>query len=198
MREFLKKYSLTFGVLGVLVFQLLHYCSKKPAVSGIDVVVKKTINNYYDTTPKVIVPTTLPAITNYCFVPVPQDVDTAEILRQYFAIYTYTQNIEDTMIKATLTDTVSKNKIIGRSFTYKLVKPIKVVESTTITETYNPSGFYAGAFSTLSKSGAGFGAQGSYQFPNGRQLTVGYDFLNKSVLVGAQLRIYARANRKAK
>lgn len=190
-------YALFTISIVALFLNIVCWCNPRP--NPMQVTVKKEVHNYYDSTEKTIVPQILPTQTTFSFVPVPQNVDTAAILRQFFGVYTYTQNIEDTMIKAVLSDTISENKIRGRSFTYKLVKPIRTVESTTVTNTVYNKGLFVGAFATVGKSALGcFGPQAGYQFKSGKQINLGYDFVNKGLFLSAQFRIDARADSKIK
>ena len=52
------------------------------------------------------------------YVDVPNDVDTGEILKDYFAKYTYkdTIKLEDSLGTVQITDTIQKNKIVSRTF----------------------------------------------------------------------------------
>lgn len=184
----LKPYITYLLLLAIILLLILNMCRK--STEPITVNVNKEVKNYYDSTTKTIAPVIMPTMTSYCLVPVPIDVDTAQILKNYFAIHTYTQSIEDTMIKAVITDTISQNRITGRRFDYRLVKPIRTVESYTFTQRY--SGIYAGAYASFGKSSAGFGLQGSYLFKSGKQAQIGYDLINKSIFVGGQVPIKLR------
>lgn len=61
---------------------------------------------------------------------VPKDVDTAKILRDHFSERTFISKIDDGRIRATIVDTVYKNTLIGRSFNYQSLLPVK--QETTI------------------------------------------------------------------
>jgi hypothetical protein len=52
------------------------------------------------------------------YIPVPQDVDTAEILKDYFAknVYKDTLKLKDSMGYIAITDTITKNSIASRQF----------------------------------------------------------------------------------
>ena len=51
------------------------------------------------------------------------DVDTANILKDYFATHIYTREWMDTLLKVILLDTITQNKPQGNTFTYQLLKP---------------------------------------------------------------------------
>ena len=73
---------------------------------------------------------------------IPQDIDTMDILRDYYARYFYTDTLNlDTLGYLVLNDTITKNSILNRSFTSKIQIP-----TTTITkEIYlNKREFYWG------------------------------------------------------
>lgn len=54
-------------------------------------------------------------------------VDTATILKDYFAKVEFLRTFEDSNLKLTLTDTVTQNKIIGGGMQYQLLQPQTVV-----------------------------------------------------------------------
>ena len=77
------------------------------------------------------VPLPLPAVLkSTVYKPVPKDVDTAKILREHFSERTYVARIDDGRIRATIVDTVYKNTLVGRSFNYQWLQPVK--QETTI------------------------------------------------------------------
>ena len=87
------------------------------------------------------VPLPLPAVLkSTVYKPVPKDVDTAKILREHFSERTYVARIDDGRIRATIVDTVYKNTLIGRSFNYQWLQPVK--QETTVVN--RRGGFYVG------------------------------------------------------
>lgn len=68
-------------------------------------------------------------------VEIPADVDTALILRDYFAIYAYERSWSDSTVFVNFSDTLSRNRIIGSSLlSYKLLKPqTTIINKTEIT-----------------------------------------------------------------
>lgn len=127
----------------VLALVLLYQsqCSKKDPVEP-EVIV--TIETKWDTV----------SVTQTEYVPkwktkivtehdtIPQDIDTMDILRDYYARYFYTDTLNlDTLGYLVLNDTITKNSILNRSYTSKIQIP-----TTTITkEIYlNKREFYWG------------------------------------------------------
>jgi hypothetical protein len=194
MKDWLK-YSLANVGFFLLGFVCLHYCQPQPQAGSHTI--EKHVEHIYDSTPKVIVPNVAPSITTHCFYPVPTDVDTALVLKLFFAKATYTQTIEDTLLRAKLSDTVSENKIIGRSFSYQLLKPIRTIESSTVTIRESANGVYLGAFVNGGKDRLGFGPQ----LGLGRErmhFNAGWDLLNKEARIAASYRLNARGKRNIK
>ena len=52
-------------------------------------------------------------------------IDTPAILRDYFTKYVYADTLRDTNLVAYLVDTIFKNSIFHRSFSYKILRPDK-------------------------------------------------------------------------
>lgn len=87
------------------------------------------------------VPLPIPAVLkNTVYKTVPKDVDTAKILRDHFSERTFASKIDDGRIRATIVDTVYKNTLIGRSFSYQSLLPVK--QETTIVN--RRGGLYVG------------------------------------------------------
>lgn len=130
-----------FGrIMTVIAFLLLpvevalvyyFYFSEKHSASSPEIVTERYY--YYDSTPKNIPVPQAPASVSVKTVAVPANINYDSIAKYFFAIYTYSQVIEDTAIRVKLIDTISQNRVRGRQFSYQLLKPVKVVESTTIT-----------------------------------------------------------------
>lgn len=76
-------------------------------------------------------------------------IDTQAILADYHRLYIYTDTLEnDTLYYIVITDSITKNKIIGRELEYKCLKPM-VITNTLITNIYEKHnkigiGIYAG------------------------------------------------------
>ncbi len=122
---------------------LFFLITGKPLVTSTNThEVKTEVIKIYDSTDRKPPQGTLTLIST-SFIPVPQDVDTAQILRDYFATYTYTQEVRDSAICANITDVISKNNIVKRDFTYKMLMP-QTIKSTTINVKPNYKSFFVG------------------------------------------------------
>ncbi len=193
-----------FGVSGwiacIVVLLFLHYCGKTelPEVSS-----KTVINNYYDSSQKAIPAINIPAPITFT-VPVPVNVDTAKILEQYFAKNYYTQTIEDSCIRATIKDTIGENKLLHRAFKYQWLKPIKTVESTTVTVTTpEPKPLvrlYVGGFLNVNKSYIqGFGPEIYFTTRSNLLLKANYDIRNNCFGIGGGINpVYKNARNRDK
>lgn len=63
------------------------------------------------------------------YYPVPQDVDTAEILKDYFAEHIYNRKWENDTMAVNVTDTIVRNTPTGSGFDYKLKIPFTTVNN---------------------------------------------------------------------
>jgi hypothetical protein len=55
------------------------------------------------------------------------NVDTAEILKDYFAIKVHNRIWVDSLLNVWIKDSISQNKIIGHKFEYKILRPQEIV-----------------------------------------------------------------------
>ena len=55
------------------------------------------------------------------------DIDTAQILKNYFAVNVYTRSWQDSLLDVTLQDYISENKPVRNVFTYKILRPQQVI-----------------------------------------------------------------------
>jgi hypothetical protein len=58
------------------------------------------------------------------------EVDTALILKDYFALHYYTRNWQDSLLQVDLKDVVSENKFIENDFRYKILRPQAIINNT--------------------------------------------------------------------
>ena len=132
-------------VVLIVVIILLRECGggKEKVDPEIERIVK--IETKYDTIVK-SVPTYVPeyrtrVITKTIHDTVKLTIDTASILKDYFATYAYADTIKADSIDLVIFDTISQNKIISRGIDYSLIYP-----TTTITKekTVNKREFYVG------------------------------------------------------
>jgi len=152
---------------------------------------KTVINNYYDSTEKAA-PIKYEVPGPPIFIPVPADVDTAKILSLYFSKNPYLRVFEDSNLIATIADSISQNKFLSPAkFTYKWLKPIKTVESTTVTvESPKKINFLAGGHADFNKKFfQDWGPDLYLQTKRGQQFGVGYNVNQQSVSIKAAINL---------
>lgn len=152
---------------------------------------KTIINNYYDSTEKAA-PLKIEVPGPPIFVPVPADVDTSKILALYFSKTPYLRVFEDSNLIATIADSISQNKFLSPAkFTYKWLKPIKTVESTTVTvESPKKINFLAGGHADFNKKFfQDWGPDIYLQTKRGQQFGVGYNVNQQTVSIKAAINL---------
>lgn len=115
-----------------------------------------------------------PVQVDSIIVPVPAEIDTAAILNQYFTKHIYRDTLIQTkFVKVHITDTVYMNRLLGRVVDYNLSFPV-----------YNQalSLGTVGGYKNLSLL-AGYRHK-RWEFLGG------YDFYNKSLMVGAKYTLF--------
>jgi hypothetical protein len=116
------------GYLGYTLYPAQHPC---PTTSQDTLYIHDTIPHYIpDTIPYYIVKHDTIVYTDT----IPAVVDTAAILRNFYAEYTYTRTWTDSLLTATIKDVISQNTPIENIFTYKILRPQTIV--TNITNNY--------------------------------------------------------------
>lgn len=201
--------KIKFGIIGwalaIILFVLLLQrcgcpeCGTKPST----VTTKEVTSKVYDTVEKTINVVEQGPVDSFK-VYIPADVDTMMILHKYFENYYYKQTIADTNLSATIMDTLTHNRIAGRSFKYKWLKPTSItnVVNTTVVDTtiiIQPArSFYIGGFGglmyplPLAGSGDnlfGIGPQVCFVTKKNTSYDMRYDILGRKVMVGASIRI---------
>lgn len=83
------------------------------------------------------------------------DVDTAAILEDYFATYTYSDTIDRDSLTIYIDDEISKNRIASRNVKYEMIHPTKTITITKET-IKNEWEFYTGPTLAMSKKGFRF------------------------------------------
>lgn len=103
---------------GYRFYHKIHPCA--PAVSDTIIVHDTTTYIIHDTIPYYV------SILDTIYVPkeIPQNVDTAKILKNYFSTYVYDRSwtAKDTL-EVTIKDYISQNKSINNEFKYKILLP---------------------------------------------------------------------------
>lgn len=147
------------------------------------------INNYYDSAIRTIPqPVLIPG--KPILVEIPAVVDTEQVLRIYFSKYPLTRIFQDSALKATLIDTLYQNHLtFPGNFSYQWLKPVKTVESTTVTVKEEPKSkmkILLGAYGQFSGSYVNsFGPELYLQGKKGNLYGINYDVKNKAVGVKA-------------
>ena len=68
---------------------------------------------------------------------IPIDIDTLEILKDYFALYKYNRVWEDSLIYVSFYDIISQNRILQSSLLeYKILRPQTIITNTTTINNY--------------------------------------------------------------
>ncbi len=139
MKKYLNIKNIIIAILCiVLLFNYLKGCGKKEETKPTETikiggkkyeVVKKEIDTFYIESTKIV---KKPGKDIYhdttIYVPVPQDVDTAKILSQFYAknVYIDTLKLQDSLGIVSLVDTIKENKILHRTF--KATVKEKIIE----------------------------------------------------------------------
>ena len=180
------------GWLGFIITLTILITLNKCNPDSQQIIEKKTeIHNYYDSSIKVV-PLKYSVPGTPIFVPVPSDIDTAKILALYFSKLPYSRLFEDTCIIATIVDTISQNKLLGPGkFSYKWIKPIKTVESTTVTvESPKKVQLLAGAHVDFNKSlFQEWGPDFYLQTKRGQLFGLGYNIKQQSISFKAAINL---------
>jgi hypothetical protein len=110
------------------------------------------------------------------------DVDTAAILKDYFASVIYTDTInEDSSFFAVIHDTLSRNRLIGRSFFFQNLRPISITTITNTVEGPPKLKLFLGPLLSYSNDTKNLGVGGSVLLMTKRDngYAYSYDFLNR-------------------
>ena len=185
--DYIFSYGGWIGTVICLVFLLfLDRSSDHPAPLH---TIEKTKVIIYDSSKKEINPTHDPVGISIQTVGIPAQVDTAAILKAFFSVYTYSDQVQDSALKLQIFDSVTQNKIFGRKITYQWLLPIKTIESTTITTVPEPirrHEFYLGGKVQASLQQFGIGPIITWKTKNKVLIGYGYDLLNNSHQLNTQ------------
>lgn len=73
-----------------------------------------------------------------------QAVDTAAILRDFFALHVYSRNWTDSLLTVDLRDTVTQNKFLQNEFKYRILRPQTIIYQTLDQSIHYNKYFYLG------------------------------------------------------
>jgi hypothetical protein len=74
-----------------------------------------------------------------------QPVDTAAILRDFFALHVYSRNWTDSLLTVDLRDTVTQNKFLQNEFKYRILRPQTIINTTVDQSIHYNKYIYIGA-----------------------------------------------------
>ena len=147
--------------------------SKLPPPDTITVIEKKTVTRWI---PGAKVTDTIYTNGETSYVYNDSPIDTAAILSHYLTEYvTYTDTIRDSSLQAVIQDTIFRNKIVGRGFTYKILRPL--ASTTTIYDRFQLiASFQAGGGMSYANTPQSLvaGVDLGLKFKSGTYFSVGY------------------------
>lgn len=188
------KWINSIGWLGFIITLIIIIFMQKcgNTITNLQPSYKITVNKYYDSTAKEIkVPVPIPG--DSIPYPVPTEVDTLAILKKYFTKYYFEQVVEDSNLRAVISDTVFQNAIVSRKFSYKWKQPVSIVtENKTILP---PPRLSVGMDVMISKTTVDIMPGIIYNHKNW-SFTAKYPVLSKGVVLGAYL--HPKINRNGK
>lgn len=120
--------------IALAVFLLVR-CPHGDFSGGKVIVETDTVTELKYLTDTFSIPTPGPTVRETTILEIPALVDTAAIIRDYFTQYVAADTLIDSNLYALIVDTISGNKITGRSFSYRWLKPTTIntiVNNTTI------------------------------------------------------------------
>lgn len=68
---------------------------------------------------------------------IPGEIDSAEVVRNFYAEHYYTRHFDDTLLEAELTDIITRNRPTKSTFTYRILRPQTVINNSVTTTTWN-------------------------------------------------------------
>jgi len=169
--------SITIVVL-VIIILLMSKCSGGDSPRPVDTKVVTETKIVWDTLEvekKVYVPkwrTKVETKYDTTYVEVPAEVDTMDILKDYYSKYVYVDTLFlDTLGYITLVDTVTENKIFNRTNIPEIRIPTKIQKEVVY---INEREFYAGMGArTNGKNISWMGLEGLYRTKKGNTFTLG-------------------------
>lgn len=176
----MKTFIIGFVIGALLVlFTWNHFPQTKPKSQLVTKTVTRIDTAWYQVK-------TVPEKVGSSFNEVSNSVDTAEVLKRYFASNTFQDTISDSSLVAVIRDSVVENKIIARDFTYRINRPtvIQTVETKSMANT-GESTVSIGAFATK----VGYGAQLLLARPKATY-GFGYDLPNNSIAVQLSWKLF--------
>ncbi len=142
----------------------------------------------FDTNTYHINPVVKPSPVYITYNHVPAIVDTAEILKDYFATYHYNISVADSNLTGSVSGRISRNRIDTLAFKYKWLKPVTITNTVITRE--NKKKLFAGFHVGLSRSGiTDFGPEAIFVTAKDRCYKANFDFIDKSISAGMHWKI---------
>jgi hypothetical protein len=192
-------YILLLAVAIIIIFAD-RSCSRQaipppPKSGSLKTTVKDSLVYHHDTI-RVAVKGQNIVMTKFVNLPVPAHVDTAAILSRFYEQFVYVDNIADSNLKGSITDTISRNIIVGRGFSYVLLRPDHYITKT-VTQTIEKRNKWLriclGASIAATKDRlTGIEPQVGFMARNDAMLQFGYNILDRSLLFGVLIKIRFR------
>jgi hypothetical protein len=104
-------------------------------------------------------------------------IDTAAILSHYLTeVVTYIDTIRDSSLQAVIRDTIFRNRIVSREFTYKILRPVEIQKIDNRDKFQLIASFQAGGGMTYANTPNALhaGLDIGLKFKNGTYMSVGY------------------------
>jgi hypothetical protein len=128
------------SVLGYTLRSKTYHC---PAITHDITYVKDTVDHIiYDHVPWYYL--VLRDSIIYNVVDVPNNIDTAAVVKAYYSRYTYDRLWQDSLIQVKMTDIITQNKPLHNEFKYKILRPQTVYTTNVDNSIYYNRALYAG------------------------------------------------------
>jgi hypothetical protein len=155
MKSLFKNLQTLLIIVLAIIIILLRNCKGKVEIPEPEI---KIVETTVIDTLEVEVPTYIPKWTerklppDTVYINVDTAADTAAVLMKYFTEYTYKDTIDHDTVKIFINDKVTKNRIVSRDLSYKILYPTTTITKT-ITEKINEREFYIGpkVYSTMNQ-----------------------------------------------
>lgn len=188
-----RKINIEF-IIVITAFTVIVFLISKQMCNGpVHVPLKKTVydtiyNNvlYRDTFTKFIYKTK--------YVPIPLNVDTQKILKDYYSNRNYDDTLKnDTDAFIRITENISQNKIKDRKLFFINRRPTAIIKTTRIIS--NKNKIYAGFYVNYVNSVPDGGLSLSFSSPK-KLYEVSYSPFSKTFTAGVQFNLYSFGNKK--
>lgn len=184
-------YTVLFALLsGILLTTTVVQSVRLKDASGVNMIVNDTIYvvdtvvNTITESPIVITKTKVDTVLISEVIEKYKDVDTSQILAEFFSVNHFCDTISDSTIIAVIDDYLSANEIIARSFRYTLLSKSSTINNLYEKESKLDGIYIGGNVSYLNNSGLGIGVSAGYLTKKGAFGYVSYDAVNKYTSIG--------------